>query len=570
MSLKIPPLLRQAYAGSKSAILAAVGFSFALNILSLAMPLFTMQLYNRVLLSGSGATLMVICVAALAALGASALLEDVRSRLLVSFGCRFDAQFSAPLFARLVETSVRSGSSASAQSLRDLDTLRQVMTGGGTLALLDLPWAPLFILGCALLHPLLGVVCLIGSVSLLGLAMLNQQMVAAPLSESASSGEASYGLTEAVMRNAEVVQAMGMLPAMMSDWRRLRLTMMHRQALASMRNANIGGLVKFFRYALQIAIFSVGAWLTVTQQLSPGSLFAASLLTTRALTPIDQTVAVWRQLIGGQAALERVQQAFATPPRPSSMPLPNPVGHLSVEGLSYTAPGGRNPILTNVSFVLEPGESVGVVGASAAGKSTLARLIVGAIKPSSGVVRLDSGDVYSWNREAFGRAVGYLPQDIELFDGTIRDNIARFRQCEPEQIVVAARMAGAHELILRMPQGYETVIGGEGATLSGGQRQRIGLARAVFGDPRLIVLDEPNSSLDGEGEAALAQLLARLKTRGASVIMIAHRPSALAGLDKVMVLMNGGLAAMGPVGQILPMIAPGYRNPAPRPAEVSA
>jgi ABC-type protease/lipase transport system fused ATPase/permease subunit len=241
-----------------------------------------------------------------------------------------------------------------------------------------------------------------------------------------------------------------------------------------------------------------------------------------------------------------------------------------VEGLSYTAPGGRNPILTNVSFVLEPGESVGVVGASAAGKSTLARLIVGAIKPSSGVVRLDSGDVYSWNREAFGRAVGYLPQDIELFDGTIRDNIARFRQCEPEQIVVAARMAGAHELILRMPQGYETVIGGEGATLSGGQRQRIGLARAVFGDPRLIVLDEPNSSLDGEGEAALAQLLARLKTRGASVIMIAHRPSALAGLDKVMVLMNGGLAAMGPVGQILPMIAPGYRNPAPRPAEVSA
>ena len=568
MSLKIPPLLRQAYVGSKSAILAAAGFSFALNLLTLAMPLFTMQLYNRVLLSGSGATLTVICIAALSALGAAALLEDVRSRLLVSFGCRFDAQFSAPLFARLVETSVRAGGTAGAQALRDLDTLRQVMTGGGMLALLDLPWAPLFILACAFLHPLLGLVSLIGAGSLLALAVLNQQVVSEPLAESGRSGEASYGLTDAVMRNAEVVQAMGMLPALLVDWRRLRLAMMHRQAVASMRNANIGGLIKFFRYALQIAIFSTGAWLTIEQKMSPGSLFAASLLTTRALTPIDQTVGVWRQLITGKTALERVQAAFTAPPRPSAMPLPNPVGRLSVENLTYVTPGGRNPILTNVSFVLEPGESLGVVGASAAGKSTLARLIVGAVKTSNGVVRLDGGDVYSWDREAFGRAVGYLPQDIELFDGTVRDNIARFRACDPEQIVVAARMAGAHEMILRLPNGYETVIGGTGATLSGGQRQRIGLARAVFGDPRLVVLDEPNSSLDGEGEAALAQMLARLKTRGASVIMIAHRPSALAGLDKVLVLMNGGLAGMGPVGQILPMIAPGYRPS--RPVEVRA
>ena len=570
MSLKIPPLLRQAYAGSKRAILAAAGFSFALNLLSLAMPLFTMQLYNRVLLSGSGATLAVICIAALSALGAAALLEDVRSRLLVSFGCRFDAQFSAPLFSRLVETSVRTGGTAGAQALRDLDTLRQVMTGGGALALLDLPWAPIFILGCGLLHPLLGLVCLIGAGSLLALAMLNQQMVDEPLAESSRSGEASYGLTDAVMRNAEVVQAMGMLPAILVDWRRLRLTMMHRQAIASMRNANIGGLVKFFRYALQIAIFSTGAWLVITQKMSSGALFAASIMTTRALTPIDQTVGVWRQLVTGRSALERVQAAFTAPPRPSAMPLPNPVGRVSVEAMTYAPPGGRSPILANVSFVLEPGESVGVVGASAAGKSTLARLIVGAVKPSNGVVRLDGGDVYSWDREAFGRAVGYLPQDIELFDGTIKDNIARFRACEPEQIVLAARMAGAHEMILRLPNGYDTVIGATGATLSGGQRQRIGLARAVFGDPRLVVLDEPNASLDGEGEAALAQLLGRLKTRGSTVIMIAHKPSALAGLDKVLVLMNGGLAAMGPVSQILPMIAPGYRTATPQPVQARA
>ncbi|MDR3508789.1 MAG: type I secretion system permease/ATPase [Caulobacteraceae bacterium] len=569
MAFKIPPLLKQAYAGSKSAVKAAVAFSFVLNLLTLAMPLFTMQLYDRVLLSGSGATLGVICVAALAALGAGALLENIRSQLLISFGCRLDAQFSAPLFARLVETAVRTGGLVRGDALRDLDVLRQILTGGGALAVMDLPWAPLFIIGCAFLHPLLGLLALIGALSLIGLAMLNQQIVAEPLADSSRSAESSYGLTEAVMRNAEVVQAMGMLPAMLHDWRRLRLGMMYRQAIASTRNSNISGMIKFFRYALQIAIFSTGAWLTINQKISPGSLFAASLMTTRALTPIDQIVGVWRQLVTGQTAMARVEAAFAAPERPSAMPLPNPAGRLSVETLTYAPSTARPPILNNVSFALEPGESLGIVGASAAGKSTMARLIVGAIRPSSGVVRLDGGDVYAWDREAFGRAVGYLPQDVELFDGAIRDNICRFRACEPEQIVVAARLAGAHELILGLPNGYETVIGGSGASLSGGQRQRIGLARAVFGDPRLVVLDEPNSSLDGEGEAALAQLIVRLKTRGATVVMIAHRPSALAGLDKVMVLVNGGLAAIGPVGQILPLIAPGYRVPA-RPAEVRA
>jgi PrtD family type I secretion system ABC transporter len=561
MALKLPSLLKLVYAGSKREIAAAAGFSFVLNLLSLAMPLFTIQLYNRVLLSGSGATLAVITIAALAALGVAALLEDIRSRLLVSFGCRFDAQFSAPLFARLVETAVRTGGLMRGQTLRDLDTARQVMTGGGALALLDLPWTPLFIIACAFLHPLLGLLSLMGAASLVGLALLNQKMVDEPLALSARSGEASYGLTDAVIRNAEVVQAMGMLPALMLDWRKLRLGLMHRQAVASVRNANISGLIKFFRYGLQIAIFATGAWLVINQSMSSGALFAASLLTARALSPIDQFVAVWRQLVTGRAALERVEAGFAAPERPAAMPLPNPTGRLSVENLTYLPPGARAPVLTNVRFSLEPGEALGVVGASAAGKSTLARLIVGAIKPSNGVVRLDGGDVYSWDREAFGQVVGYLPQGVELFDGTIRDNICRFRACDPEAIVAAARLAGAHDLILNLPNGYETVIGGTGAILSGGQRQRIGLARAVFGSPRLVVLDEPNSNLDTEGETALTDLLAHLKADGATVLLIAHRPSALAGMDRVIVLAGGMLTVSGLVSEIMPMIAPGYTAP---------
>ena len=555
-------MLKLVYAGSRREIVAAASFSFALNLLSLTMPLFTIQLYNRVLLSGSGATLVVITVAALSALGVAALLEDIRSRLLVSFGARFDAQFSAPLFARLVETAVRTGGLTRGQTLRDLDAARQVMTGGGALALLDLPWAPLFILACAFLHPLLGLLSLIGAVSLVGLAILNQKTVDGPLQESARSGEASYGLTDAVIRNAEVVQAMGMLPALMIEWRKLRLGLMHRQAVASVRNANISGLIKFFRYTLQIAIFAAGAWLVINQSLSSGALFASSLLTARALAPIDQIVGVWRQLVTGKAALERVESAFAAPERPASMPLPNPTGRLTVENLTYLPPGARAPVLTNVRFDLEPGEALGVVGASAAGKSTLARLIVGAIKPSNGVVRMDGGDVYSWDREAFGQAIGYLPQGVELFDGTIRDNICRFRQCEPEAIVAAAKLAGAHELILNLPKGYETVIGGTGAILSGGQRQRIGLARAVFGNPRLVVLDEPNSNLDTEGETALTDLLEHLKAQGATVVLIAHRPSALAGMDRVIVLSGGVLTVSGLVSEIMPMVAPGYRAPA--------
>jgi ATP-binding cassette subfamily C exporter for protease/lipase len=567
MALTVPPLLRQGFAQSKDALVAAAGFSLALNLLTLAMPIYTIQLYDRVLISGSGATLALVSIAAVAAIGASSLLEDIRARLFVSLGCRFDAHLAAPLFARLVEASVRSGGAARGQALRDLDTVRQTVTGGGVLALMDLPWTPIFIICCGLLNPLIGLLVLAGSAGMVGLAILNQSVVSGPLAESAERGEASYGFTDAVMRNGEVVQAMGMLPALMVGWTNLRFGLMHKQAVASSVNSKIASTVKFARYLLQIVIFGAGAWLVVQRQMSPGALFASSLLTTRALQPIDQIVGVWRQLVIGHAAMKRVEAAMAMPDRPSAMVLPNPAGKISVENLVYVPPGAKTPAVMNVSFGLEPGESLGVVGASAAGKSTLARLIVGAIRPTNGAVRMDGGEVYTWDREAFGHAVGYLPQDVELFDGTIKDNICRFRESGPEAVVAAARLAGAHDLILRLANGYDTVIGATGASLSGGQRQRIGLARAAFGSPRLVVLDEPNASLDGEGEDALMQMLARLKVSGVTVVMVVHKPSLLMRLDKVLVLNNGGLAGFGPTQDMLPIIAPGF---AARPVVVAS
>jgi PrtD family type I secretion system ABC transporter len=568
MRRALSPILKDGLAGARGYLWAIVAFSFAINLLTLALPLYTVQLYDRVLLSGSGATLTVITLAALAALLCSAVLEDVRTRLFVAIGARFDGRLAAILLDRQVETSVRSGGLERAQSLRELDGLRHVLTGSGALAMLDLPWTPLFILMCFVLHPALGATALVGSLGLVGLALLNQSLVDEPMTRSTKAGEAGYAMTDMVLRNAEVVQAMGMLPDLMSRWRALRGGMITAQAQASFRNAAMGSAIKFFRLVLQITVFGLGAWLVIQRDLSAGALFAASLLTTRALAPIDQVVAVWPQLVTARLGLARVQEALLQPARPAAMALPEPIGDLSVEGLVFMTPGGREPILKGLSFALPAGESLGIVGPSAAGKSTLARLLVGALKPSAGVCRLDGADVYSWDRDGWSRAVGYVPQDIELFDGTIRDNICRFKEAEPRAIVKAAKLAGVHEMILRLPDGYETVIGAYGATLSGGQRQRLAIARAVFGDPKFIVFDEPNSNLDGEGEEVLRHLFAALRAQGTTVVVIAHRPSVLAHLDNVLVMAHGRLVEFGPVPAIMPKIAPGFPVPMPPPRVV--
>lgn len=558
MPRKLSPVLLSGMAGYERYVVCAAAFSFFVNLLTLCIPLYSLQIYDRVLASGSGATLFVLTVAVLGGLLAAAALEDIRARLLIALGIHFDNRLSVRLFERSAGSLSSAARASGGQAVRDLDNVRHVLTGAGALALFDLPWAPVFIVACFYLHPLLGCITLAGTLIVLALAVANQKLVDQPLARSNEQTEASYRLTENVMRNVETVRALGMLPELQRRWSALRSSAIGSQAAASARNSSVSSAIRLMRYVLLIAVMAAGAWLAVTRELSPGALFASTLLCTRALLPIDQVVGIWRQLSSAWAALQRVEAALLAPEPSSSLKLPTPEGRLAVEELSYTPAGARAPVLNRVSFEVRPGEAVGIVGPSAAGKSTLARLIVGVDRPSEGSVRLDGAETWSWDRADFGTVAGYLSQNIELFEGRIAENIARFRTTDSLSIVAAARMAGVHETILSLPDGYDTILNAQGSPLSGGQRQRVALARAVFGEPRLVVLDEPNSALDAEGEAALLALLSALKARGTTVLMIAHRPSMLVALDKVLVLANGVIGDYGSIEKIMPRIAPGY------------
>jgi PrtD family type I secretion system ABC transporter len=502
---------------------------------------------------------LVLTIAVLGGLVAATALEDIRTRLLVALGIHFDGQLASRVFEREIESEIATGRRSGGRTIRDLDQVRHLLTGSGTIALFDLPWTPLFIAVCFYLHPLLGVITLGGTIVVFALAIANQWLVDGPLTASAEKNEESYRLTDGAIANAESVRAMGMLPDLVRRWTVVRTSAISSQAAASTLNASISSVIKFLRYGLQVATLAAGAWLVVERELSAGGLFASSMICTRALMPIDQIVLVWRQLTSGWAALQRVEAALAGPGVPRAMKLPRPQGRITAEGLVYAPPGAKVPTIGNVSFEIEPGDAVGLVGPSAAGKSTLARLVVGAIKPTHGSVRLDGAETWTYDRTDFGAFVGYVSQNVELFEGTIAENIARFRETDSLAIVAAAKLAGVHEMILAFPKGYETVLNQFGAPLSGGQKQRIALARAVFGEPKLVVLDEPNSNLDGEGEAALHSLLAALKARGTTVIMIAHRPSMLASLDKVLVLRGGTVGDFGPIERVMPRIAPGFQ-----------
>jgi PrtD family type I secretion system ABC transporter len=558
MTRALFPAFRAGLAGYKRFLVWGAIFSVFINALTLSIPLYTVQVFDRVLPGGSGATLVVLTIAVIGGIASASALEEIRARLLVALGVQFDAQLSQQLFERLVERDGDAPGATRGAAVRDLDTVRHAMTGSAIISLFDLPWTPLFLLACFYLHFWLGALAVVGALTVIGLAILNQILVGKAISTSAALSEESYRMTEGVIGNSETVRAMGMQPEIARRWAALRTKAITLQADASRRNSAISSFIKCVRYTLQVLIMGAGAWLAVEREISPGSLFAASLICTRALMPIDQLVGVWRHMLQAWAALGRVEEVLAVPLRPATMSLPRPEGRLVADTVSYTVPGGRAPVLTDVSFALSPGEALGIVGPSAAGKSTLARLIVGAVKPQSGTMRLDGAEIWSWGRAQFGHFAGYVSQNIELFEGTIAQNIARFRDADPADIVAAARLAGVHEMILNLPKGYDTRVLATGAPLSGGQRQRIALARAVFGDPRLVVLDEPNSNLDSDGDQALHGLLAQLKARRTTVVIIAHRPSVLVSLDKVLVLTNGTVAEFGPVSRVMPRIAPGF------------
>lgn len=527
-------------------------FSLAINLLTLATPLYMMQVFDRVLGSRSGDTLVMLTLITVLAIGVLALLEAIRAQMLVRVGTWLDDRLGPTVFSGALRAALRSDPARAAQGLRDLGTVRGFIAGPTVTPLLDAPWAPIFIVALFALHPMLGLVGLGGGIVLFGLGFMNEIVTKQPLRRANLAASKTHQRAEAALRNAEVIRAMGMGEGVLRLWRRDSAGAHEAQRAAGTRGGMILAFSKFFRLLVQTVILGVGAWLVIHQEASAGAMFAASFLLGRALSPVENAIGTWRSLVAARLAHRRLDELVtALPDEGKGMELPRPVGELAVERLVFVPPGAEEPTLRGVTFELNPGEVLGIIGPSAAGKSTLARLIAGTWTPTAGKVRLDGADIGVWHDSGGSQHIGYLPQDIELFAGTVRDNIARLGDANPTAVIEAAKLVGLHELIMRLPRGYNSEIGEAGLRLSGGQRQRIGLARAVFGKPRLVVLDEPNASLDHEGEEALHHAIARLKEAGTTVVMIAHRPSVLGLADKLLVLRNGAVDAYGSRAEVI-------------------
>ncbi len=549
-------LLNQALRHGRSAILSAAFFSLITNVLYLALPIYTNQIYSRVLSSGSAPTLIVLSVGVIFVFIISGIIDNLRAKILSNFGAVFDQRVSGHIFSALFDGVVRRQAVGS-QALRDLDSFRQTVTGPGISVAFDVPWIPIYLAVLFAIDPIVGTVTLLGALVLVGLAFLQDRLTRPLTKDSNSAAIKSYGFTETGLRNSEVVRAMGMLGYIGREWGRYRAESLEKSVAASDQAGFWGGLIKFVRMAVQVLIIAVGADLILDHKIGAGMLFANMILSSRALAPIDRVVATWASLVSASQAYERLSSLLQDyVPAGVSTSLPRPKGFLSVEGVNYSVPGTGKLLLTGVNFSAQPGEFVGVIGPSGAGKSTLARLLVGVYPPMNGAVRLDGADVFGWAREDFGRYVGYLPQDTELFAGTVRDNIARFMSdVTDEEVIAAAQAAGVHDLIVRLPKGYDTELGVGGVVLSVGQRQRVGLARAMLRNPPFIVLDEPNANLDAQGEEALVRALVAMKQRGQTVVVITHKPSMLQGADKLLVLRDGRVDLFGPREAVLARLA---------------
>ncbi|NUT82998.1 MULTISPECIES: type I secretion system permease/ATPase [Pseudomonas] len=539
--------------GDYKNILISVGcFTALINVLMLAPSIYMLQVYDRGLSSQNETTLAMLSLMVVGFFLFIGLLEMVRSFVVIRIGSQLERRFNLQVYKAAFERNLRQGEGNAGQSLGDLTHIRQFLTGPALFAFFDAPWFPIYLLVIYLFNVWLGVFASVGTLLLIGLACLNEAMTKKALGQASVYSQQSSQLATSHLHNAETIQAMGMLGALRSRWFAVHSRFLGLQNQASDTGAVISSLSKTLRLCLQSLVLGLGALLVIKGDMTAGMMIAGSILMGRVLSPIDQLIAVWKQWSGAKLAYRRLDallQAFA--PQDDGMTLPAPKGQVSFEHVSAGPPGQRNATLQQVSFSLAAGEVLGVLGASGSGKSTLARVLVGVWPALAGAVRLDGADIHRWNREQLGPHIGYLPQDIELFSGSIAENIARFRQADPQKVVAAAQQAGVHELILRLPQGYDTVLGEDGGGLSGGQKQRVALARAMYDRPSLVVLDEPNSNLDTVGEAALANAIAQMKAQGTSVVLVTHRSSALAQADKLLVLDEGRLQAFGPSQQVL-------------------
>jgi ATP-binding cassette, subfamily C, bacterial exporter for protease/lipase len=536
----------------RNAFITVAVFSGFLNVLMLTPSLYMMQVYDRVLGSRNEATLWVLTLLVVGAFVFMGVLEAIRTWVLVRVGARFDATLNTRVFNATFERSLMQAGSNAAQPMHDLNTVRQTITGPALLTLFDAPWMPVYLVVISLFSIELGLFALVGALILAALALLNEKISKPRLDEAQKySAQSQLALTNH-LRNAEVIEAMGMLPSIRKRWHGLHQKQIQLQASASDQAAVMGGLTKFVRITMQSLSLGFGALLVLEGHMSPGSMIAASILVSRALAPVEMLVGNWKQIITGRSAYARLQMLLnAHPARQYGMSLPAPTGAMRFEAVSTAAPGSKQAILKNLSFAIAAGECIAVIGPSGSGKSTLARLMVGVWPALAGTVRLDGADLYRWSKDELGPHLGYLPQDIELFDGTVAENIARFGEVDSDLVIAAAKRAGMHEIILRLPKGYDTPLGVGGSALSGGQKQRIGLARALYGDPALLVLDEPNSNLDEQGERALTETIRDLNAKGKTTVLITHRMSALSVVQKIMVLSEGTLKAFGPRDEVL-------------------
>ncbi len=545
--------LKTALKACKGSFLSVGFFSFFVNALMLVPSFYMLQVYGRVVTSGSIPTLVMLTLIMTILMGTMGSLEWVRSRIMVRLSTRLDVLLSRDVYRASFKKALDSGGmDASAQPLNDLTGLRQFLTGNGLFAFFDTPWLPVYIGVMFLFHPWYGWFAIGCAIVLLMLAVVNEKLTGKAIADANKQNIAANLHTNKNLRNAEVIESMGMLETLMGRWGERQRQVLLLQSQASDKGGMVTSFSKTFRMLSQSLILGIGAYLAVKQEITPGLMIAGSILLGRALAPIDLMIGSWKGFISARSQYARLNEILdEQQAEPQRMSLPAPEGHVLVENLIVSAPGSKTPILKNISFAVPAGSVVGVIGPSASGKSTLARALLGVWAPQHGVVRLDGADINNWDKRELGPYVGYLPQDIELFEGSISENIARFREIEPDKVIQAAKAAGVHEMILQLPEGYDTVIGSDGVNLSGGQRQRVGLARAIYGSPRLIILDEPNSNLDEVGERALAMAIQQLKASGATVFIITHRTSILAQLDRLLVMSNGAIGLYGPRDKVM-------------------
>jgi ATP-binding cassette subfamily C protein EexD len=545
--------LREAVLRCKQSFLSAGFLSFFINILILVPMIYMMQVYDRVMMSSSVFTLAMLTVLLVFLLAVMGALEWVRSQILVVTSNRFDQMLNNRVFDAMFTIALNSGGRiATAQPLGDLLVIRQFLTGPGLFAFFDAPWLPLNIIVMWWFHWSYGVVALISAFILMALNLWTELATRDSLKRANEEAMESSQQTQRNLRNIEVIESMGMLPRLRTRWQRKQNAMLTLQSRASGKAGLIAALSKLYRTVIQSLILGLGAYLAIEKEISPGAMIAGSMLLGRALAPLDLLIGSWKGFIGARDAYERMEKLLkASPLRAPQMPLPPPSGEIRLENVAVVPTGMQKPVISGINLQIDAGQQMAVIGPSAAGKSTLIRAMLGLYKLASGSVRLDGAEISHWDREVLGEHVGYLPQDVELLDGTISENIARFGRVDSEKVIAAARLAGIHDMLLRLPDGYDTLIQGQGAALSAGQRQRLGLARALYGLPRIIILDEPNSNLDQDGDAALAEALAGLRAYGCTVVVVTHRPNILSQMDRIAVMRDGQLAAYGPRDEVL-------------------